>query len=49
MTIIAYAHIEFSPDGTAIIEEGLRQVAAIQASLPPSSIRMKLKAQGLLP
>jgi uncharacterized protein (DUF433 family) len=32
----------------AIIEEGLRQVLAIQESLPPSSIRLKLKALGLL-
>src|SRR5687767_7353370 len=31
----------------ALIEEGFRQVLAIQASLPPSTIRVKLKARGL--
>jgi uncharacterized protein (DUF433 family) len=33
----------------AMIEDGLRQVMAIQTKMPPSPIRMKLKAQGLLP
>ena len=33
----------------ASIEEGLRQVAKIRADLGPSPIRLKLKAQGLLP
>ena len=103
MTTVAYAHIEFTADGTpyiagtatkvqevvldfiahgwsaaeihrnhphlslaeihsafayyydhraeieAAIEDGLRQVTEIRASLPPSMIRSKLRAKGLLP
>jgi hypothetical protein len=33
----------------AAIEDGLHQVKAILASLPPSSLRSKLSAKGLLP
>jgi uncharacterized protein (DUF433 family) len=98
MTTVAYAHIEFAPDGTAfisgtntkveevvldhlahswdaaeihrqhphlslaeiysalayyydhrqemdaMIEEGLRQVMAMQANMPPSTVRLKLKS-----
>jgi uncharacterized protein (DUF433 family) len=33
----------------ASIEEGLHQVKAIRASLPPSIFQSKLRAQGLLP
>ncbi len=33
----------------ASIEEGLRQVARIRASLGESPVRLKLKAQGVLP
>jgi uncharacterized protein (DUF433 family) len=45
---LAYYH-DHQNEMDESIERGLRQVMELQASMPPSPVRMKLKAKGLIP
>lgn len=45
---LAY-YYDHRADIDATIEAGLRQVMAIEANMPPSSLRLKMVAKGLMP